>query len=179
MTVADDLHLGTDVRLALAHQSWRPEYRPATVRRRVPGEAARPAAGAPRDDLGRAFAEVLRRRSGPSRRDLATVAGRDNLEQAVALRLLTPAGELAPLGHPDYGSRLPDLVGRQNTPTTRNLVRLAILDSLARERRIAEVLAVRVEPLAGRRQAVAVDVEVLPAAGGGPLSIPFTLELAP
>ena len=38
--------------------------------------------------------------------DFRAVAGHDNLAQAVVMRLLTPRGELTPLGHPDYGSRL-------------------------------------------------------------------------
>jgi hypothetical protein len=38
--------------------------------------------------------------------DLETLQRVDNLEQALLLRFLTPTGDLALLGHPDYGSRL-------------------------------------------------------------------------
>jgi len=34
----------------------------------------------------------------------------DNLVQALLLRFLTPVGEMELLGHPDYGSRLSELI---------------------------------------------------------------------
>lgn len=111
--------------------------------------------------------------------DLRVVAGRDNLAQAIIVRLLTPRGELAPLAHPDYGSRLHELVGRQNTETTRNLVKLHILESLAAEPRIAEVLTLRVEPAPGTRDRVNVLLEVRLAEEQDIVTIgPFTIELA-
>lgn len=78
--------------------------------------------------------------------DVGLVSGAENLGQAVMLRLLTPRGELAELAHPEYGSRLHELVGRPNTPTTRNLMKLFILESLKQEPRIEEVKKVSVEP---------------------------------
>ena len=54
-------------------------------------------------------------------RDLVLSSDLDNLRQAIEIRLLTPKGELAPLGHSDFGSRLPDLIGTPNTETARNL----------------------------------------------------------
>lgn len=148
-----DRHLLTDLRLELADARLRPVYRVAESSRRVPERPARLT-------------------------DLATVGGRDNLAQAVLLRLLTPRGELAPLGHPDYGSRLHELVGAPNTATQRSLVKLHVLESLAREPRIAEVEEVRVEPVAGTRDRVRVEIAVVPAAAAGSVTIgPFTLEL--
>jgi phage baseplate assembly protein W len=112
--------------------------------------------------------------------DLGVVAGRDNLAQAIMMRLLTPRGELTALGHPEYGSRLHELVGRQNTDTTRNLVRLYILESLQSEPRVAEVVALSVEPDQGRRDRVNVLLHVTPIGDTGPVTIgPFTLELGP
>jgi phage baseplate assembly protein W len=112
--------------------------------------------------------------------DLPTVTGRDNLGQAVILRLLTPRGELTPLGHPDYGSRLHELVGRQNTATTRNLVKLFILESLQAESRIASVETVDVQPSPGVRERVDVLVQVTPIGNAETVTIgPFTLELGP
>ena len=49
--------------------------------------------------------------------DYSTLDGRDNLAQAIVMRLLTPRGELAELGHPEYGSRLNELLGAPNTET--------------------------------------------------------------
>ena len=63
--------------------------------------------------------------------DLATTAGRDNLAQAITMRLLTPRGELAELGHPDYGSRLHELIGRRTPRRGGSLVKLLVLESLA------------------------------------------------
>lgn len=145
--------LRTDVRLQLRHSELRPVYVAAAEERAVPGQPRR---------LG----------------DLALVAGRENLGQAVVLRLLTPRGELAALGHPEYGSRLHELVGRVNTETTRNLVKLYVLESLAAEPRIAKVLEVAVTPAPGSRDRVDVVVRVQPSPPGEALAIgPLTLEL--
>lgn len=69
-------------------------------------------------------------------RALATVAGRENLAQALILRLLTPRGSLAALGHATYGSRLHELVGRNRTSTTRARCRAFVLQALADEPRV-------------------------------------------
>jgi hypothetical protein len=63
--------------------------------------------------------------------------GLENLAQAVILRLLTPRGELAPLGHPDFGSRLHELIGQENNTARRNLAKLFILEALKLEPRVA------------------------------------------
>ncbi len=76
--------------------------------------------------------------------DLATCAGSDNLRQALLLRLLTPAGDLAALGHPDYGSQLFRLIGERNIDATRNRAKLYVLQALAAEPRVAEVMDVQV-----------------------------------
>ncbi len=118
--------------------------------------------------------------------DLATVHGRANLAQAIVVRLLTPVGELAPLGHPLYGSRLHELIGRPNSSTVRNLARLYVLESLAREPRIArilEVTATEVPPSRGATRSpspatVLIGVRVLPIDSSQPLDLdPFALEL--
>src|SRR5918995_1791759 len=100
-----DGHLLTDIGLTLRRSELRPVYTVATERRRIPGRPER-------------FVDV------------GGVDGRENLGQAIIMRLLTPRGELSELAHPDYGSRLHELIGRQNTETTRNLVKLFILESL-------------------------------------------------
>jgi phage baseplate assembly protein W len=153
--LADDPQLLTDIRLALRHSSLRPVYGAGEVERRVTTRQA---------------SRVLT--------DLALVSGRDNLGQAVLMRLLTPRGELAALAHPEYGSRLHELIGRQNTETTRNLARLYILESLEQEPRIEKVLEVGVAPSPGTRDRVDVLLRVRPIGRNGALSLgPFTLEL--
>ncbi len=112
-----DAHLLSDIRIDLREATLRPVYGVGEERRQVTT------------------------RQGPRRIvDFATTDGRDNLGQAVALRLLTPRGELSALAHPEYGSRLHELIGRPNTATTRDLVRLFVLESLQREPRIARIV---------------------------------------
>jgi phage baseplate assembly protein W len=114
------------------------------------------------------------------RGDLALVDGRANLAQAILMRLLTAVGELAPLGHAEYGCRLGELVGRPNSETTRNLARLHVLEALQGEPRIAEVREVAVTSRAGERGMIDVVVRVVPA-GADTVVVagPLTLELTP
>ena len=145
--------LGTDLALELRNHELRPVYVLATERR-------------------------LLKKQGAFLEDLALLTGRDNLGQAVLMRLLTPRGELSALAHPDYGSRLGELIGRPNTDTTRNLVKLYILEALAAEPRIEKVVEVKVEPVKGTRDTVTVALGVKPVGAFQPLSIgPFELEL--
>ncbi len=74
------------------------------------------------------------------RRDLVRVDGLDNAVQAVIHRLKTVKGELAAIGHPEYGSRHHELIGQPNSEHNRNLVKLYVLQALSREPRVAEVL---------------------------------------
>lgn len=68
--------------------------------------------------------------------DLGVIAGRENLAQALLLRLLTPRGALATLGHADFGSRLTELIGRGKNEELRNLCRAFVLDAVAQEPRV-------------------------------------------
>jgi phage baseplate assembly protein W len=76
--------------------------------------------------------------------DLARLTGLDDVKQAVLLRLLTPAGELAQLGHPEYGSRLHTLTGAAANSATLRRARLYVLEALAGEPRVKEVLSLTV-----------------------------------
>jgi phage gp46-like protein len=147
-------HLLTDIRLAVRHKDFRPVYALAEEKQRRPG--------------GKGYTL-----------DLSTGEHRDNLAQAVVIRLLTPRGDLSHLGHPEYGSRLHELVGRVNTETTRNLARLYILESLRQESRIEAVEEVGVKPSAERPSSIEISLRVKPVGGIESLSIgPFSLEFA-
>jgi phage baseplate assembly protein W len=125
--------------------------------------------------------------------DFDVVGDRSNLVQAIAMRLLTPRGELAALGHPEYGSRLHELIGRENTDTTRNLMKLFILEALQFEPRLQPKTDVIVRPAEtnppatgkGARNVrlashVVVQIAVLPVGETDKVVIgPFTLELGP
>jgi phage baseplate assembly protein W len=151
--MAENPQLLKDIRLKLTHKELRPVYSVDTDMRRVPN---RP------DPLA----------------DLGVISGVDNLGQAVILRLLTPKGELSALAHPEYGSRLHELVGSQNTATTRNLAKLYILESLQLEPRIQKVAQVVVVPAQGARDRINIQLALLPVGETTTVRIgPFTLEL--
>ena len=95
--------------------------------------------------------------------DVATVNGRENLAQALVLRLLTPRGSLAALGHPVYGSRLHELVGERKTAALRNLCRAFVLEAVAQEPRVED-------------KAVALDFDLVSETGS---TFVFTLSVKP
>lgn len=105
--------------------------------------------------------------------------GLENLAQAVLLRLLTPRGELAALGHPEYGSRVHELIGQENNTTQRNLLKLFILEALKLEPRIERVAELKVTPSPGTRSTVDVLLKVQPVGSSALVVIgPFAIELA-
>jgi phage baseplate assembly protein W len=76
--------------------------------------------------------------------DLESVVGVPNLQQALLLRFLTPVGEMTVLGHPEYGSRLHELIGEPNTQTNRDRAKLFALEALLAEPRVKEVKSLKV-----------------------------------
>lgn len=77
----------------------------------------------------------------PVSTDIGVVAGVAAADQLLVNRLKTRRGELAVLGHPDYGSRHHELIGQPNTERVRNLIKRHVLECLAQEPRIEKVLA--------------------------------------
>jgi phage baseplate assembly protein W len=158
--VADDDFLGTDLDLGF-----------------VADEQGRVFAGPPSPvDLQARVREDV----APREVDIGVVGGRANLVQSLILRLKTERGELESLGHPDYGTRHLALVGEPNTETTRNLLKLYVLEALRQEPRLERVDRVDVRPAPGREDRDKVDVEVVVLARRlpGPLSlvVPFSFE---
>lgn len=70
--------------------------------------------------------------------ELRTVSGRENLGQALILRLLTPRGALKDLGHAKYGSRLGELIGRRKNAATRALAKAYVLAAVQQEPRVED-----------------------------------------
>jgi phage baseplate assembly protein W len=143
------------------------------------------------DEQGRTFSGPpsrvdLRARTrpdvAPRGRDVGTIDGLANLVQALILRLQTERGELAPLGHPDYGSRHHELIGEPNTETNRNLVKLHVLSCLRQEPRLDRIVRVDVRPAPEPpktledRQTVTIEVEAVVRGEPTPLSlvVPFS-----
>jgi phage baseplate assembly protein W len=117
----------------------------------------------------------------PAATDLATVRGVEAAVQLLVNRLMTHRGELAPLGHPDYGSRHHDLVGEPNVERTRNLVKLFVLEALAQEPRIETVTRCTVSaPHDPPREVVRIEVDLRLVDHDEPLNlvVPFALGVA-
>lgn len=89
--------------------------------------------------LQRSFPRLAVYGTGPAElADLATMSGSKNLAQALILRLLTPRGSLAALGHAAYGSRLGELIGQRKNTATRALCRAYVLEVVAQEPRVED-----------------------------------------
>jgi len=116
------------------------------------------------------------RRSG----DLMMSHGRQNLGQAILHRLLTRKGELADTGHPDYGSRLHELIGEPNNSRTRDLVRLYAKECISQDPRVREIAKVMAATAPDNPHVVLLDITVLPIKSSVPMNItfPFYLEVA-
>lgn len=127
-------------------------------------------------DRGRDLATGLR--PGMDKKDLATLHDADNLKQALLLRFLTQTGELAQLGHPNYGSRLCELIGELNTQTNRNRAKLFVLQALGQEPRVQEILSVQVTQNRMDRTRIDIDINLKIIDSESPLNLvfPFFLE---
>lgn len=110
--------------------------------------------------------------------DLDRIAGRENLAQALVLRLLTPMGSLAALGHADYGSRLGELIGRRKTAALRGLCRLFILEAVRLDPRVEDNPdAIRFDPRRETPSTFVVEVAVRPVGGGDPVAVEVEVPL--
>jgi hypothetical protein len=78
--------------------------------------------------------------------DIDVTSEEMNLAQAILHRIRTVKGELADLGHAEYGSTVLDFVGQANDWTTRERLRLAIRDTIRQERRVKEIVSINVKP---------------------------------
>lgn len=111
--------------------------------------------------------------------DLRTVSARDNLAQAIINRLLTRKGELAKLGHPNYGSRLHLLVGELNNIRLQGLAEIYIREALAAERRIEKIVSVTFAPpvRGADRDMLKVEIRVRPFGSDQDLSIALPISI--
>ncbi len=113
--------------------------------------------------------------SGTAPVDLGVFSGRENLAQALILRLLTPVGSLAALGHSTYGSRLHLLIGQRKTSELRNLCRAYVLEVVAQEPRVEDkAVSLTFDPLQETQDSFVFTLAVQPR--GGEATIGLTLE---
>ena len=151
----------------------------------VPGLAAHDAQALDITHAERPLTPLLRRllaaagqEHPPGAADLATIAERENLAQALVLRLLTPRGTLAALGHPGYGSRLGELVGRRKTSSLRALCRAFVLECVAQEPRVEDAATeLSFDPLQEQVDSFVFVLGVRPVAGGDPVTLGLELGL--
>ncbi|QRN93826.1 DUF2634 domain-containing protein [Archangium violaceum] len=74
----------------------------------------------------------------------ATVSGKDNLVQALTMRLIVYRGHLEQLGHGRYGSRVADLIGEPLDRQNLELLRRYVRQALKEDPRVQEVTSLRV-----------------------------------
>jgi phage baseplate assembly protein W len=110
--------------------------------------------------------------------DLAVAQGVDAIDQMLINRLKTQKGELAALGHPEYGSRHHSLIGEPNVERTRNLIKLHILEALSHEPRLEKVLNCTVTPDPSDRTSVRIvlSAKIIEREEPRNLVVPFSLE---
>jgi phage baseplate assembly protein W len=119
----------------------------------------------------------LRMQGSPEQADLSIAAGRENLAQALTLRLLTERGALAALGHPDYGSRLVTLIGRGNSETVRNLARLHVIEAVRQEPRVQALTALSVATSQDSADTLRIALSVVPRGDDEPLALEVEVAL--
>jgi phage baseplate assembly protein W len=114
---------------------------------------------------------------GGARGDLELAQGNDNIVQALKLRLLVHKGELAPLGLPDYGSRLYELIGEPNN--TRTQVKLMAFARIAIEQdpRVLKVADIKAYVIPGERGVVRLDTTVQLIDQPNPLNLVVDISL--
>jgi phage baseplate assembly protein W len=143
----------------------------------VPGMVAHDAAAidlVPRTRVGR----VTVLSGGGEPVDLDTLDGRENLAQALLLRLLIPRGSLAQLGHAGYGSRLSELIGQRKTEALRNLCRAYVLEVVQQEPRVeARAVDLQFDPDAETASTFVFTLAVQPRLGEEPVGLSLEIGL--
>jgi phage baseplate assembly protein W len=109
--------------------------------------------------------------------DLDLATGVDNIVQALTLRLLVRRGELAPLGWPDYGSRLHELIGEPNIRRTHLRLMAFAREAVEADPRVAEVRQIRARALPRERDTVRLELEVTLIAEPTPANLVFDVNL--
>ena len=109
--------------------------------------------------------------------DIALADGNDNIAQALLMRLRVRKGELAPLGWPDYGSRLGELIGEPDLPRTQLKAQVFAREAVEADPRVEEVVAVDVASVKGERSVLRLAMSVLLIEEQNPLNLIFDLDL--
>jgi len=132
----------------------------------------------PQEHLGRDIAlsdsDDVRLSSVGDADDFQKVNFSDNLKQALINRLRTGKGEL-PL-HPDYGSRLSEVLGTTPTNETLLLVKSFTRDALLQEPRIESIDGIKISFRdETTRKEIDIEVDLTPIKDLEPLNLVFRL----
>jgi phage baseplate assembly protein W len=111
--------------------------------------------------------------------DLDLATGAENISQALTLRLLVRRGELTPLGWPDYGSRLHELIGEPNVVRTRALLMTFAQTAIEQDPRVERVRDIRAGVPGEERNVVRLEVEILLISQPQPLNLVVDIPLEP
>lgn len=109
--------------------------------------------------------------------DLAIAAGPDNMEQALRLRLMVRRGELEPLGWPNYGSRIHELIGQPNNQRTRTILMAHARAAIIEDPRVVDIVSLEARVLPGERDTVQLDMEIEIISQPNPLNLVFDINL--
>lgn len=109
--------------------------------------------------------------------DLDLAQGNDNVIQALVLRLKVRKGELAPLGWPDYGSRLHELIGEPNNNRTHLKLMAYAREAIEPDPRVKEIKDIRTQVLPGERDTVQIIMDIQLIDEPNPLNLVYTINL--
>ncbi len=108
---------------------------------------------------------------------IALAAGNDNTVQALTMRLRVRQGELAPLGWPDYGSRLHELIGEPDLARTRLKAQVFARAAIEADPRVSQVESVEARPIPGERDVLRLSMLVQVIDEPRPTNLVFDLAL--
>ncbi|MFL9458440.1 GPW/gp25 family protein [Tolypothrix bouteillei VB521301_2] len=107
--------------------------------------------------------------------DLKLVRGTDCIVQGLLLRLQVRKGELAPLGWPNYGSRLHELIGEPNNARTHVMLMAHARTAIEQDPRVVKVKEMRVIPK--EQNVVQIQMEILLKNESKPLNLGYQINL--
>jgi phage baseplate assembly protein W len=112
-----------------------------------------------------------------NRGDLETISGDENLSQAIISRLSTNKGELFDTGHPNYGSRLYEIIGEIFNESTRQKIKAIVRECLLQESRIRKIVGINVEADSHIPHQVNIEITILPVKSSTYLTLIYPIRL--
>ena len=109
--------------------------------------------------------------------DVGMARGNDDIIQALTLRLLVSQGSLSPLGWPDYGSRLHEVVGEPNNNRTQLKLMAFARAALEQDARVNQVTDIQAEAAPDDRNTVRLTITVALIQQPTPLTLIFLANL--